>query len=316
VVLAGWLGRGQHAAAQSSPHVEARVSVDSVKVGERFAVRLVAEHGADVDAVFPTAEAGPSLFGDLHVVQRGAVQRSRTSATRRVDSVAYEVTTFALDTARVPILPVRLVAGPDTTVVGTAPQVVPVRSVVEPDDEVLRTPAALASFPWPLWAWGALILSALALAGGGVYAWRRSGEKEVASESGDAPPTPYRDAMERLQKLERRNPVGRAACKAFYVDLADTLRVYLSRRAGVRALEQTTPELLAALRRRPEVQGVVLRRLQTVLEQADLVKFADAQPPPEESQSVLEDARSVVDALESAQRRAESSSADDKPAPA
>jgi hypothetical protein len=316
-VLAVGLGRVQFAVAQSSPRVEARVSADSVKIGERFTVRLVAEHDADAAAVFPAADAGAALFGDLHVVGRGAVQSRRASPTRRVDSVAYEVTTFALDSARVPILPVRLVAGPDTTVAGTFPQVVPVRSVVEPDDEVLRTPALLASFPWPLWVWGALLLSALALAGGLVYAWRRWGEEDAsASDADDDPPTPYRDAMERLQGLDRRNPTGQAARKAFYVDLTDTLRVYLARRLGVRALEQTTAEMLAALRRRPEVQEGVLRRLQAVLEQADLVKFADAEPSPERSQSVLEEARGVIDALESAQRRAESPSADDEPAPA
>jgi len=317
VVLAGWLGGRQRAVAQSSPRIEARVAADSVKIGERFTVRLVAEHDADAAAVFPASDVGAALFGDLHVVQRGAVQTRRASTTRRVDSVAYEVTTFALDSARVPILPVRLVAGPDTTVVGTVPQVVPVRSVVEPDDEVLRTPAALASFPWPLWVWGALLLSALALAGGLVYAWRRWGKEDAsASDADDDPPPPYREAMERLQGLERRNPTGPAARKAFYVDLTDTLRVYLARRLGVRALEQTTAEVLTALRRQPEVQEVVLRRLQTVLQQADLVKFADAEPSLERSQSVLEDARSVIDALESAQRRAESSSADDEPAPA
>lgn len=316
-VLAAGLGAAQFAAAQSSPNIEARVSADSVKIGERFTVRLVAEHDADAAAVFPAADAGAALFGDLHVVQRRAVQSRRASPTRRVDSVAYEVTTFALDSARVPILPVRLVAGPDTTVAGTFPQVVPVRSIVEPDDEVLRTPAALASFPWPLWVWGALGLSALALAGGLVYAWRRWGEEDAsASDGDDDSPTPYRDAMERLQGLDRRNPTGQAARKAFYVDLTDTLRVYLARRLGVRALEQTTAEVLAALRRRPEVQEGMLRRLQAVLEQADLVKFADAEPSPERSQSVLEEARGVIDALESAQRRAESPSADDEPAPA
>ncbi|PSQ60422.1 MAG: hypothetical protein BRD27_04555 [Bacteroidetes bacterium QH_10_64_19] len=264
VVLAGWLGGGQRAVAQSSPRIEARVAADSVKIGERFTVRLVAEHDADAAAVFPASDAGAALFGDLHVVQRGAVQSRRASPTRRVDSVAYEVTTFALDSARVPILPVRLVAGPDTTVAGTVPQVVPVRSVVEPDDEVLRTPAALASFPWPLWAWGALLLSALALTGGLVYAWRRWGEEDASASDADDDPPP--------------------------------------------------PEVLTALRRHPEVQGVVLRRLQTVLQQADLVKFADAEPSPERSQSVLEDARSVIDALESAQRRTESASVEEESA--
>lgn len=306
-VLVVWLGGGRFVVAQPSPRIEARVSVDSVKIGERFTLRLVAEHASDMTAVFPAADAGEALFGDLQVVRRGVVQSRRVSEERRVDSVTYEVTTFALDSARVPILPVRLVAGSDTTVAGTFPQVVPVRSVVGPEAEELRAFAALAAFPRPLWVWGMLGLGTAILGAGLAYAWWRwrdgwDGEGDATDEER---PDPYAAASEELQRLERRNPTGRAACKAFYVDLTETLRVYLARRVGVRALEQTTPELLAALRRRPEVQEVVLRRLQTVLEQADLVKFADAQPSPDESRAVLQDAQGVIDALEAAQRRAE-----------
>ena len=317
VILWVCLGGGHPVAAQSSPRIEAHVSADTVKIGERFVLRLVAEHQSEAAAVFPEADAGAALFGDLHVVQRGPVRSRREPGGRRVDSVAYEVTTFALDSARVPILPVRLVSGTDTTVAGTFPQVVPVRSVVGPEAEGLRTPALLAAFPRPAWMWLVLVLGGAALAAGLAYAWwrRRGGDAADVDAAGDRP-TPYRDAMKRLQGLERRHPTGRAACKAFYVDLTDALRTYLVRRMGVRAREQTTPEVLAALRQRPEVQEMVLRRLQTVLEQADLVKFSDAEPAPERSQSVLQDAQGVIDALEAAQRRADAASVDEESASA
>lgn len=291
-------------AALAQPRVDASVSADSVKVGERFTLTVVAAHAADRDAIFPEANAGAALFGDLHAVRRGAVQTRRLSGARRVDSVAYEVTTFALDSARVPILPVRLASGADTTVVGTSPRTVPVVSVVGPDADALRTPAALANFPRPAWVWGLLGLVTAALLGGGAYGWWRWRTRdEEAPDEADSE-HPYEAASTRLQRLERRHPSGREAAKAFYVDLTQALRVYLVRRVGIRALEQTTAEVVAALRRRPEVRDETIRRLRAVLERADLVKFADAQPPPTESESVLDDAQAVLDALESAQRRA------------
>ena len=313
LLLVGLLvGTVTPAEAQLTPRIEARVSADSVKIGERFTLTLVAERAEETEVVFPAADAGAPLFGDLHVLGRGAVQTRQSPEARRIDSVAYEVTTFALDSARVPILPVRLVAGDDTTVAGSAPRVVPVGSVVGPDAEGLRAPALLASFPRPFWWWGVLGLTTMALLAGLAYVWwRRTGEEGASETPDEAPKDPYEAASDRLQRLERRNPSGREACTAFYVDLTETLRIYLARRVGVRALERTTPEVLAALRHRPEVGDRVVRRLEGVLEQADLVKFADVQPPPEESQSVLQDAQDVLDSLEAAQRRVESRTSDE-----
>ena len=291
------------------------MSADSVKVGERFTLTLVAAHDADREAIFPAADAGSALFGDLHAVRRGAVQTRRPSDARRVDSVAYEVTTFALDSARVPVFPVRLAVGSDTAVMGTAPRTLPVVSVVGPDADALRTPAAVAPFPYPAWVWGLLGLVVAALLGGGTYGWWRW-RARGGEEPPDDPDHPYEASAARLRRLERRHPSGREAATAFYVDLTEALRVYLAHRLGIRALEQTTAEVVTALRRRPEVRGETIRRLQAVLEQADLVKFADAQPSPEESKAVLDKAQAVLDAFEAAQRRAEAPAEDEAPSSA
>jgi hypothetical protein len=166
-----------------------------------------------------------------------------------------------------------------------------------------------------MWWWGLLVLVGGALLSGGAYAWWRWKGRQDDDASAAERAGPYEGASARLQRLEQRNPSGREACKAFYVDLTETLRVYVARRVGVRALEQTTSEVLEALRHRSEVNEAALRRLRRVLEQADLVKFADAQPPPEKSQSVLQEAQDALDALEAAQRRTESAP-NDETAPA
>ncbi|WP_263785564.1 hypothetical protein [Salinibacter grassmerensis] len=297
--------------AQPEPRVEVRVSADSVKVGERFTLTLAATRAADRDVTFPSVDAGPAVFGDLHPVRRQAVRTRRSSSARRVDSVAYEVTTFALNSARVPVLPVRLVSGGDTTVVGSPPRTVPVVSVVGPDAKALRTPAALAHFPRPAWVWGLLGLFTAAVLGGGAYGWWRWRTQDATGTDDPEPERAYEAASAQLRRLERRHPSGHEAAKAFYVDLTEALRVYLVRRVGVPALEQTTAEVVAALRRRPEVQEETIQRLQAVLEQADLVKFADAQPPPAESRSVLGDAQDALDALEATRRREEARATDD-----
>lgn len=303
--------------AQSPPHADAHVSADSVKIGERFTVTLVAEHAAGTNVVFPTLKAGSALFGELDLLRRQSRGERTESGARQVDSVAYEVTTFALDSARVPVLPVRVVDGRDTTILGTTPDLVSVVSVVPPDAKGLRAPAALISFPRPIWLWVALALGAMVLLGGAAYAWRRWRRADSSASPDEEAQDPYEAASTRLQHLKRRNPNDRATCKAFYIDLTEALRLYLVRRMDIQALERTTPEVVEALHRHPEVPEAAVRRLRAVLEWADFVKFAGAQPEPAESQTVLEKARNVLSVLEAAQRRTEDQTPSDKaPSPA
>ncbi len=264
----------------------AHVSADSVRIGERF--RLAGDgvaHAAGA-ALFPAASDSAG-FGDLVVIGR----RAPTG-----DSATYEVTTFALEGARLPPLPVRVVAGEDTALLRTNALRVPVRRTLPPDAAELRPPTPPAPFPRPLWPWlagGALALAAaLALL---VYVLRRS----RTGREGSAPePQPHVQVRRRLARLRPAAPDG---AKVFHTALSDALRTYLARRLGLPAHEQTTPELLAALRRPPHAAHVpspATERLARVLTQADLVKFADRRPPAEVNAEMLREAGAAVDAVE------------------
>ena len=87
----------------SAQSVRAYLSVDSVSVGERFRLTFAVENNGVARVLFPDPALGDSILGDLEVLQ---VLGRGTSG--RKDSVVYEVTTFALDSARVPPIPVRL----------------------------------------------------------------------------------------------------------------------------------------------------------------------------------------------------------------
>ena len=305
IVLVG-LGGAKEAVAQRSVQFETHVSTDSVAVGERFTLSLVAEHGAQTDVSFPSPDAGGVLFGDLKVIQRLTLQKRPGPAGRQVDSVAYEVTTFALDSVRVPALPVQVTAGRDTTIQSAPARTVTVVSVVGPDAKGLHGVAPLAAFPRPWWTWALLALVGTGLLGGLAYLWWRRRQDDAPAPVQRVPDddqTPYEAATSWIRQLEESYDLSDPdAIKPFYVELSNALRIYLARELGVAAPERTTREVVDTLAERPDVPTEAHTRLQAVLQLADLVKFAGIRPAPDDHEKALQEARAALDSLEAAPR--------------
>lgn len=295
--------------AAQAQQVRTYLSADSVSVGERFTLSLVVRHRFTSTALFPAPDAGSDVFGDLDVLARGESHKrylGRDDPGARIDSVAYEVTTFALDSARVPALPVRLATAQDTSTATSPPRIIPVRSVVPSDAKGVRDLAPPASFPAPRWPWILLMAAALVMAGLAYYWWTRRESEQPAPAPEPAPKpsvSPYTVATRRLQRLQQATDLDDASSiKSFYVELSDLLRTYLAHRLHIAALERTTPELVELLHQRPDVPAQAVNRIESALEQADLAKFADAHPPPETSQAALDDTRATLDTIEDALR--------------
>ncbi len=284
------------------------VSEDSVTVGQRFYVSIAAEHDFTADPAFP--EPSDTLrFGDLEVLRR----HMRDSFTRdgmRIDSVVYEVATFALDTAAMAPIPIRFTAGEDTFSVRTSALQVPVISLVPPDAQEVRDLAPLVDFPraiWPYIVGGAVLLLLAALLA--LYLWKRRGrENQRAAAPAPPPEPPHIEAMKRLQALEQTDLNRREAVQPYYTELSDILRRYLARRLRVNAMESTTRELIRELTGHDLPTPDTSRDIQIVLSLSDYVKFADAEPPPKQGREALQKTREIVQSVEDARRPSEPSS--------
>lgn len=308
--LAGLLGMIllMSSSVASAQTVRATASVDSVRIGARFTVSVVASHRFMSSVAFPPDTAGPAVFGELEVFARTPVAERYLGAEApgmRVDSVAYEVATFALDTARVPPLPVRIVVGGDTSEIRTAPLLIPVRSTVSAEAQGLREMAPLAAFSGPWWPWVLLAIVLLVLVAGAVYygrAWMPSSHEAPSPQPPRPAVPPHEAARQRLDALEHTTDWSDPdALEAFFVDLSAVVRRYMADRLGVTALERTTPELIRALRHEASVPGGAIDDVHDVLDRSDLVKFADNRPTSEEGRAALRTTRRALDAIERAQ---------------
>ncbi|WP_143815380.1 DUF4381 family protein [Longibacter salinarum] len=307
VLLLFSLTVGVDAQAQQIPaRLDAYVTADSVAVGQRFTLVVMAEHGFAVDVQFPEQDAGPLIFGDVQVVeprQTGERYLGADAPGQRVDSARYTVTTFALDSARVPTLPVRVItSGGDTLVGATPPVSIPVYATVPSDENQLRGLTPLASFPEPRWPWVLLAVAVISLVGVLAYLWwsrNDDTEEEPVVEEVEPETSPYERITEDLRELDRLDVTEPGNAKRFYVRLSESLRRYLAARLGMQTMERTTREVVEILEQRTDVPPVVTSRVRAVLELADLVKFSNARASVDDSETALQEAHNVVDIVES-----------------
>ncbi len=286
------------------------VLADSVSPGERVRVAVAVDHGPGQSAVFPDVPAGSAetaplvSFGDaeafsvtrLPPVVRGSI---------RTDSAVYEVAVFAVDTARVGPIPVRLAVGRDTVSAASGVVVLPVRSLIRGGD---TTPAPLGppdDFPGLLPVWLALGALALVLAGVGAWLflrWKRRARPALPRTE------PFPEATAALDALPE-SPTERA------LGAREALRVYLARRLGLPALESTTDEIDAALAHDARVPSDARDATRRVLALADLVAYAGIAPSPARADEAATEARTAVGAVEAHLLEAERAAAASVPAP-
>lgn len=109
-----------------------------------------------------------------------------------------------------------------------------------------------------------------------------------------APPRPANEvALERLHRLDA-TPDHELDGGRRVAETIDTLREYLGRRYDIDALEMTTNELAFALTQGLDLRGASPEAIVSLLQSADLVKFARLVPPPDEARAPAAVVRQLV----------------------
>lgn len=110
--------------------------------------------------------------------------------------------------------------------------------------------------------------------------WRK---KTHENELKEVQIAPYEKAKRALEKLDEKHYFENNKIKSFYSELTFVLRQYLNEKVYNQSLESTTDELLEALRtlsnsKKIDLKNDTLKKIESTLKRADLVKFAKSQP--------------------------------------
>lgn len=112
----------------------------------------------------------------------------------------------------------------------------------------------------------------------------------------DVPPRPetaHEWAERQLKALENKRLWQQGQAKAYYESLSMILKMYLESRFGMPVMEQTTDDLIGIAKKDKRLR-MVRKEIRLVLQTADLVKFAKADPGEESHSRCLEAAFEVV----------------------
>lgn len=89
-------------------------------------------------------------------------------------------------------------------------------------------------------------------------------------------------AIQKLEELRLAKIWQQGKLKTYYTDLTDIARTYFDGQLDIDALEMTSDEIIEALNKK-QINKQAIEKMRSVLQLADLVKFAKSQPTPLEN---------------------------------
>ena len=256
-----------------NPDISASIDSSQIKIGEQVIYNIRVETDSTNLVVFPE---GPT-FNPMEVVESLKTDTSRIDnkfkllkryALTQFDSGSYTIPQQKIIINNTPFLTDSIKVEVATVVVDTTKQKM---YSIKPAMEV---PSA---FEIPNWFWW--LLSGLIIIGLAYYFFRRKKKKQAAEKL----LPPYERALLELQNLDKSQLLENRQTKEYYSKLTEAVRRYLEDEIKLRAMESTTSELITYLEIKMDAGKLKLSRetldsLKTILQRADLAKFANSRP--------------------------------------
>ena len=142
---------------------------------------------------------------------------------------------------------------------------------------------------------GAVVILGFIAAPVWFYLRKRYQNLAVSEDEIEDTPLPHEVAYQRLTAIETSDLLAHGDMETYHTQVAHTLREYIGARYRIPALELTTTALLQAMSH-AEIGPAYIDRIQQVLTNCDMVKFATYQPQAAEASAQIVDARRIVDA--------------------
>ena len=266
--------------------VSASIDSTMLMLGDQTDLHLSVTHEASEQVQMPVY--GEMLQEGIEIVDRSAIDTTalpdgRVQMTQDLTLTSFKDSLFAIQ-------PLYVTSGEDTF--WTEPMALNVIQPFEVDSSLAITDIKDIEKA-PIWwlgifRWVLLALGCVLLAVGGYYLWRwyqkhRKPEEETIDPELLRPADEV--ALEKLDEITAQKIWKDGKVKEYQTELTDVVREYIGRRFDVHSTEKTSDETLQEMK--SKVDKDLYTRLKSMLQLADLVKFAKWHTTPDENETAL-----------------------------
>ncbi len=291
-------------AASSGVRVSFTAERTELTVGDVVILSLVIDHPTDVVVVVPRLERE---WGAFEVQDQTSVQTISVEGEVRTIAKQFRVTLFETGDFETPAMPIS-VRGPDGSLeqIETAPVRLRVNSVLSGSDDELKDIRPPADFYGSFWDQPEILVFAGIIFVGAVgassyYLLRRSRREKRGVVIPVDTRSPWEAATQEFDRIAALDLPEKGDFKAHYTLVAGVLRACLGAtvlRADESAemAEMSTVEIGMALRQ-SMLDTAIVPAVIRLLEEADLVKFANYSPPASRAYGFMGEARAMVESV-------------------
>jgi hypothetical protein len=277
-----------------SQDVKATARLDTVAmlIGDQVRMKLQFEGPSGMQVIWPVFN--DTILGNIIVIGRSKIDSS-FSKDKKSLMLTQEVRLTSFDSGfyTIPQVPFRYRILPDTSVRTALAGLsmltvhtikVDTTNIIKPIKGPLRVPITfLEVLPYIL---AALAVIALII----LLVWYRNKRKKHEPLIQIRPKVrlqPHEKALQELEKLRTKKLWQEGKVKEYHSELTDILRIYIETGFGVPAMESTTFEIVGKLRQDNVFGKTIIDRLDGILQNADMVKFAKMVPLPQDNETAL-----------------------------
>jgi hypothetical protein len=277
--------------------ISAQLDTNVIKLGGQTKLRLRIEHTKDVVIAFPQFK--DSIASHIEIVEE-----------HKLDTISEKVTTFykfeksytitSFDSGYWVIPPIRVYLNNDTSkYIETEPVMLDVKGVaLDPQKEVndIKEPLSMGITLKEILIIIGIILLILAPISAFLLYWFffRKKKLKITQLFQPKPLSAHERALGLLDQLRKKKLWESNQVKLFHSELTDIVRNYIDERFSVSSPEQVSDETLAAMK--DKVDESAFTKLKQLLQLADMVKFAKAEPISNENELSMNNAVDFVNA--------------------